>query len=101
MLESKHEGEDLVPHGHCLVPHRQVLHLWLDESLGWPVGDENFQNNSHKLDGSALAWAFYGYSPIYGGLIGIAEMLPAILLALRRTGRLGASVVLPIALNMA
>lgn len=42
------------------------------------------------VDGPPLVWAFYGYSPVYGRVTGLFELLPALLLVFRRTSLLGA-----------
>jgi hypothetical protein len=56
--------------------------------------------DGRTTDGATLVWCFYGYSPTYGRLIGLAEALPGLLLLFRRTRLLGALVLLPIAANV-
>lgn len=62
---------------------------------------DGFVLDSQTTDGPTMVWCFYGYSPIYGRLIGVAEMIPALLLLIPRTRTLGALLLLPIAANIA
>lgn len=62
---------------------------------------DDFVLDSQTTDGPTMVWCFYGYSPVYGRLIGLAEMLPALLLLIPRTRTLGALLLLPIAANIA
>jgi hypothetical protein len=59
-----------------------------------------FLLDSRSVDGSTMVWAFYGYSPVYGRLIGVAEMAAGALLLVPRTRTLGAILLLPIAANI-
>jgi uncharacterized membrane protein YphA (DoxX/SURF4 family) len=59
-----------------------------------------FLLDSRSVDGPTMVWAFYGYSPVYGRLIGVAEMAAGALLLVPRTRTLGALLVLPIAANI-
>jgi hypothetical protein len=61
---------------------------------------DGFVLDSQTTDGPSLVWCFYGYSPLYGRLIGLAEIIPALLLFLPRTRTLGALLLLPIAANI-
>jgi uncharacterized membrane protein YphA (DoxX/SURF4 family) len=47
-----------------------------------------------------LVWAFYGYSPFYGRVTGLFELLPALLLLNRRTATLGALGLFAVSLNI-
>jgi hypothetical protein len=51
--------------------------------------------------GSTLAWATFGYSPRLQMLLGLFELIPALLLLNARTRRLGALIMLPVLLNVA
>jgi len=53
-----------------------------------------------KLSGISMAWSFLGYSPWFQVLIGILELIPALLLLFRRTTLLGAILMLPMTLNV-
>ncbi|HWM05206.1 MAG TPA: hypothetical protein VNP92_22935 [Actinophytocola sp.] len=50
--------------------------------------------------GPGLVWAFYGYSPFYGRVTGLFELLPALLLLSRRTATLGALALFAVSLNV-
>ncbi len=52
------------------------------------------------VDGPFLVWAFYGYSPVYARFIGLAELIPAILLLIPRTATVGALALFLVALNV-
>lgn len=52
------------------------------------------------LPGTTLAWAFLGHSPWFQILLGFLELIPAILLLFRRTTLLGATLMLPVTLNV-
>ena len=45
-----------------------------------------------QVPGRMLAWAYLGYAPWFQRLLGVAEFTPALMLFLRRTARLAASV---------
>ncbi len=51
-------------------------------------------------DGTSLVWAFFGYSPFYGRLTGLFELVPAILLMIPRTATIGAAVLFAVSLNI-
>ncbi|SFE75481.1 hypothetical protein [Alteribacillus iranensis] len=51
-------------------------------------------------EGFTLAWTFFGYSRLYEIVIGLGEVLAAILLLFPRTATLGAICFLPIATNV-
>ncbi len=61
---------------------------------------DDFVIDSRTVDGPTLVWTFYGYSAVYGRLIGLAEMLAGGLLLMPRTRTLGALLVFPIAANI-
>ena len=69
--------------------------------LGGQFRYEDFILDSRNMDGPTFVWSFYGYSPIYGRLIGVAEMVPGILLLIPRTQLLGALLLFPVAANIA
>jgi uncharacterized membrane protein YphA (DoxX/SURF4 family) len=56
--------------------------------------------SGQMTDGTTLVWVFFGYSPVYGRLIGLAELVPAVLLLIPRTATLGALILLPIIANI-
>lgn len=49
-----------------------------------------------EADGVILAFSFLGYSAKFSFILGIAELIPAVLLLFRRTAFLGAVALLPI-----
>lgn len=53
-----------------------------------------------SVDGTSLVWAFYGYSPVYGRITGLFELLPALLLFSKRTATLGALGLFAVSLNI-
>jgi hypothetical protein len=57
--------------------------------------------NGATTDGPTLVWCFFGYSSVYGRLIGLAELVPGFLMLVPRTRLLGALIVLPVAANIA
>lgn len=50
--------------------------------------------------GTFLVWAFYGYSPFYGHIIGLFELGPAVMLLFRRTATAGAAALFAVSLNI-
>lgn len=52
------------------------------------------------ISGTTLTWAFLGYSKWFTVLLGVLELLPAILLLFRKTRLLGAILLLPVVLNV-
>jgi uncharacterized membrane protein YphA (DoxX/SURF4 family) len=50
--------------------------------------------------GPYLVWAFYGYSPVYGRLTGLFEVIPALLLLFGRTSLIGAGGLFAVGLNI-
>lgn len=60
----------------------------------------DFVLDSRTTDGPTLVWTFFGYSPVYGKLIGLAEVGAGLLLLLPRTRFLGALVLFPITANI-
>ncbi|GEM_PF-3180009 len=61
---------------------------------------DSWQKTLENTAGTTLAWAFLGYSGWFQILLGIFELLPAILLLFRRTALLGALLLLPVSLNV-
>lgn len=49
---------------------------------------------------TTLAWAFLGQSPWFQVMLGFLELIPALLLLFRRTTFLGATIMLPLTLNV-
>jgi hypothetical protein len=60
----------------------------------------DFRIDSRTTDGPTLVWCFFGYSPVYGRLVGLAECVPGLLLLFSRTRTLGAACLLPVTLNI-
>ncbi|WP_028934106.1 hypothetical protein [Pseudonocardia spinosispora] len=52
------------------------------------------------VQGPSLVWAFYGYSPFYGRMTGLFELLPALMLLSSRTATLGACALFAVGLNV-
>ena len=67
---------------------------------GGQFNHEPFVIDSRSTDGTYLVWSFFGYSDLYGRLIGVAEMVPGLLLLFPRTLTLGAMLLFPITLNI-
>ena len=63
----------------------------LDSELDKPLGE---------VSGFWLTWYYFGYSPVYGNLIALAQILGGVLLMFRRTTLLGSCVLLPVATNI-
>ncbi|WKN45015.1 DoxX family protein [Tunicatimonas pelagia] len=53
-----------------------------------------------RISGVTLTWAFLGYSKWFTVLLGVLELVPAILLLFRKTRLLGAILLLPVVLNV-
>jgi hypothetical protein len=56
--------------------------------------------SGRTTDGPTLVWCFYGYSPVYGRLIGLAELVPGALLLLPRLRTVGALLLLPVSAHI-
>lgn len=52
------------------------------------------------VSGFWLTWYYFGYSPIYGNLIGIVQVLGGVLLMFRKTTLLGSFLLLPVVTNI-
>lgn len=63
----------------------------LDSELDKPMG---------QVSGFWLTWYYFGFSPIYGTFIALAEIGGAILLTFRRTTLLGACILAPMLANI-
>lgn len=61
-------------------------------------GDWSFDKKT--VDGGALVFGFFGYSPVYARFLGLCEALPAVLLFFRRTATLGAAILFAVGLNI-
>lgn len=53
-----------------------------------------------QVSGFWLTWYYFGYSPIYGNFIGVAQILGGILLMFRKTTLLGSCLLFPIITNI-
>ena len=53
-----------------------------------------------ETPGPWLVWAFYGYSPFYGRITGLFEVLPAVMLMFGRTSLVGAGGLFAVCLNI-
>ncbi len=53
-----------------------------------------------NASGITLTWAFLGYSPVFQVLLGVFELVPALLLFSARTRRFGALLMFPVLLNV-
>ena len=63
----------------------------LDSELSKPLGE---------VRGFWLTWYYFGYSPVYGTLLALIQILGGILLVIPRTVLIGALVLLPLAANI-
>ena len=52
------------------------------------------------VSGFWLTWYYFGYSPVYGNLVGIVQILGGVLLMFRKTTLLGSCVLLPVVTNI-
>ncbi|HEX7304312.1 hypothetical protein [Lentzea sp.] len=53
-----------------------------------------------EVSGTSLVWLFYGYSPFYGRVTGLFELVPAVMLLFRRTTFVGAGALFVVGLNI-
>ncbi len=63
----------------------------LDSELDKPLGE---------VSGFWLTWYYFGYSPAYGTLIALAQVLGGVLLMFRKTTLVGACLLLPVVTNI-
>jgi hypothetical protein len=63
----------------------------LDSELTRPLGE---------VSGFWLTWYYFGYSPVYGTLLALIQILSGILLVIPRTALAGALLLLPVATNI-
>jgi|SRR5215831_4582386 len=63
----------------------------LNSELDKPMG---------QVSGFWLTWYYFGYSPVYGNLIGVVQILGAVLLMFRKTTLLGTFLLLPVIGNI-
>ncbi|HEX8430448.1 MAG TPA: hypothetical protein VF625_04140 [Longimicrobium sp.] len=63
----------------------------LDSELDRPMGE---------VSGFWLTWYYFGYSPVYGSLLALAQIGSGLLLTFRRTTLLGAAILFGIASNI-
>ncbi|MCW3077964.1 MAG: hypothetical protein JWO32_2573 [Bacteroidetes bacterium] len=83
-------GSTLIAYGWQKVFHLQMSHLPLGQLLQ-PVGDQS---------PFSLAWNFIGYSDLYSGFSGWAEVVSGLLLLFRRTALLGALCSMAVMINV-
>jgi hypothetical protein len=53
-----------------------------------------------QVSGFWLTWYYFGYSPIYGSFIALAQILAAVLLMFRKTTLLGSCIAFPVVTNI-
>src|SRR5947209_5464086 len=53
-----------------------------------------------QVSGFWLTWYYFGYSPIYGNIIALVQILGGVLLMFRKTTLLGSCLLLPIITNI-
>jgi hypothetical protein len=53
-----------------------------------------------SLSGFELTWFYYGYSHIYGTILGLTQILGGVLLLFRKSALLGAAVLTPVMANI-
>ena len=53
-----------------------------------------------QVSGFWLTWYYFGYSPVYGNLIGVAQIAGGVMLMFRRTTLLGSCLLLPVVANI-
>jgi len=70
-------------------------------NLQFQVSAWDYTRPLGEINGTTLTWAFLGYSPWFQFLLGVLETVPMLLLLFRRTWRLGALLMFPMALNVA
>lgn len=63
----------------------------LDSELERPLG---------QVSGFWLTWYYFGYSPLYGNVLALIQIVCGVLLIVPRTALLGAVLLLPIAVNI-
>lgn len=63
----------------------------LDSELDKPLGE---------VSGFWLTWHYFGYSPVYGTFIALAQVAGGVLLTFRKTALLGACLLLPVVTNI-
>jgi hypothetical protein len=69
-------------------------------NLQFQVGASDYIRPPGEINGKVLTWAFLGYQPWFQFLLGVLEILPALLLCFRRTWRLGALLLFPVLANV-
>lgn len=70
------------------------------ERLQFQVSAWNYAQPLGQTSGRILLWATMGYSPKLQMFLGLLEFIPAILLLIRRTRRVGALLMLPVVANV-
>ena len=64
------------------------------------VLDSELDKPLREVSGFWLTWYYFGYSPLYGNIIALVQIIGAIALLSRRTALIGACVLLPIVGNI-
>lgn len=59
-----------------------------------------YTNPLNEVDGVTLTWFFLGYSTWFVTLLGLFELVPAVLLLFRKTKLVGATLLFPVLLNV-
>jgi hypothetical protein len=62
--------------------------------------DSELDKPMRMVSGFWVVWHFFGYSKVYGNLIGVVQVVGALLLTMRRTALLGACMLAPILVNI-
>ena len=60
----------------------------------------HFVLDKDTVAGPMMVWCFFGYSEFYGRFIGVAEMVPGLLLLWPRTTTVGAALLFPVIFNI-
>jgi hypothetical protein len=63
----------------------------LDSELARPLGD---------VSGFWLTWHYFGYSPVYGSLIGVVQIIAGVLILVPRASLLAALILFPLSANI-
>lgn len=64
------------------------------------VLDSELDKPLREVSGFWLTWHYFGYSPVYGNFIALAQLLGGVLLMFRKTTLLGACLLLPVVTNI-
>jgi hypothetical protein len=61
----------------------------------------SYAQSLNNTPGTMLTWAMMGFAPWFQALLGVVELVPAVLLLNARTRRIGALLMFPVVLNVA